>query len=84
MIVECAFPIVYGFSYNENGDEFFKPHLSGNIIIWSLSYKGREIWELSYVDEEDYQHFLGKGTKEDIISKLRIFTRDSKIDEILG
>lgn len=83
-MIESSFPITHGFLYNEENDEFYKPHLKGSIIIWTLTIEHRQVWEISYVDEEDYQHFLGKGSIEDIERKLVIFTRDSKLEEILG
>ena len=83
-MIESLFPMTHGFLYNDDNDEFYKPHLKGNIIIWTITIEHRQIWEISYVDEDDYQHFLGKGNREDIEHKLVIFTRDSKLDEILG
>lgn len=81
MIIDSApFPLKHGFTYNEDFDEFNKPHNDGIIIIWEKRGK----WELSYTDGNDYQYFLGKGTEEDIERMLVVFTRDSKIDTILG
>lgn len=83
-MIESLFPITHGFLYNEDTDEFYKPHLKGSIILWTISIEYRQIWTISYVDEEDNQYFLGKGNVEYIEQKLVMFKRDSKLDEILS
>lgn len=79
-MIGAEFPIRHGFQYNEDYDEWYKPHMNGNIILWEKRGK----WEMSYVDEEDYQKIIARGSEEEIIESFKIFRRDTRIGDILG
>ena len=70
-----------GFKYNGEFDEFSVPFGDGMLIIWEK--ESFSLWELSYVDKEDNQFFIKKGTYEEIFESLKIFIRDKKIDDLL-
>ena len=76
------FPLEHGLKYDSNLDEYSMPFEDGTIVIWEKSK--HDLWELSYVDSDEYQFFLKKGTQEQIEDRLKSFIRDKKIDRILG
>jgi hypothetical protein len=78
------FPKDWGFMYDGDQDEWIRKVNSGLLILYKklTSYS---TWSLSYVDNEDYQHYiLESDDKVEIINQFKIFIRDSKIDEILS
>jgi hypothetical protein len=78
------FPKDWGFMYDEDTDEWFRKTNMGLLILYRklTSYF---TWSLSFVDEDDYQHFLIESDNEsEIISQFKIVIRDSKIDELLS
>lgn len=78
------FPKNFGFMYDEDQDEWVRNTKNGSIILFRklTSYF---TWSLSFVNRDDYQHFIIDSDNEsEIISKIRIIIRDSKIDELLN
>jgi hypothetical protein len=76
------FPEEHGLKYDQTLDEYSMPFEDGIIIIWEKVKA--DLWELSYVDSDEYQFFLKKGTQEEVEDTLKSFIRDKKIDTILS
>jgi hypothetical protein len=80
-MITCDFPANLGFIYQQDGDEWHLQHGSGTIVLWE---KNLGKWEISYVDDEDYQHMIGKGDDEFIKNMLKQFKRDLLLNELLA
>jgi len=78
------FPIKNGFIYNSSQDEFYMPFEDGMLILCEKVHRRISFWELSYVDKEDYQNFLKKGTESEVMDHLVQFFREKKINDILS
>jgi hypothetical protein len=76
------FPEKYGFSYNEDLDEWEKITFDGKIIIWKVIDSSK--YQISFVDEEDYLYPFIKGDEEQVIECLKAFDRDRKLNELLN
>jgi hypothetical protein len=77
------FPETYGFSYNEDLDEWEKTTFDGKIIIWKVINSSSQ-YQISFVDEEDYLHPFLKGDEQQVIECLKSFERDKKLSELLN
>ena len=71
-----------GFEYNSELDEWFKPTFGGNIIIWEKINSSN--WAISYEDYDDFLYPIFEGPDYQIISNLRIFERNEKIEKLLN
>jgi hypothetical protein len=69
------------FVYNPDLDEWYKDLGDIRIIVWQR-VNNSDIWVLSYSDSEDYIYKL-EGKQDQIISSMRIFQRDLKIEQLL-
>ena len=70
------------FVYNPDLDEWYKELGDIRIIVWQR-VNNSDIWVLSYSDSEDYIYKLDEGKQDQIISSMRIFQRDLKIEQLL-
>ncbi len=70
------------FVYNPDLDEWYKDLGDIRIIVWQR-VNNSDIWVLSYSDSEDYIYKLDEGKQDQIISSMRIFQRDLKIEQLL-
>lgn len=70
------------FVYNPDLDEWYKDLGDIRIIVWQR-VNNSDIWVLSYSDSEDYIYKLDEGKQDQIISLMRIFQRDLKIEQLL-
>jgi len=77
------FPLNCGFKYNDEYDEWQKPQFNGVLILFE-KLNEYDVWELSFLDEEDYLHTITKGDEDYIITQIKMMDRDNKINEILG
>lgn len=77
----------HGFIYHEDTDEWILNYVTYMYVIWdmdALSPFG-DVYTLVYVDQEDYQHIVGKGTLEEIKKLFNdIYLRNNKIDNLLS
>lgn len=77
------FPTNHGFKYNDDYDEWQKVCGNGMLILWEKP-NTIGIWELSFLDSEDYLDSLAMGDEDYIITQFIPCDRDKKLDQILG
>jgi hypothetical protein len=71
-----------GFKYNDILDEWSKPTFEGYIIIWKTPNSSK--WRISYEDLDDYLHTVFEGYDYEVITTLKSFERDKKLEELLN
>lgn len=70
------------FVYNPDLDEWYKDLGDIRIIVWQR-VNNADIWVLSYSDSDDYIYKLDEGHQDQIVSSMKIFQRDLKIEQLL-
>ena len=81
---DLYFPANLNFMYDDDNEEWIRRIDKGLLILYR-KLNSYYTWCLSYVDDDDYQYFLIESDiEEEIMNKLKIIIRDSKINELLS